>query len=357
MSVLPPGATIGILGAGQLGRMLAIAAAQLGYRTHVLAPETGPANDVSPAFTRAAYDDPIALAAFAASVDVVTYEFENIPADPIEALAERFAVHPSPKALRIAQDRTAEKAFVEGLGGRPAPWRAVPDRAALDAAIAAIGCPAVLKTARFGYDGKGQARLASPADADADAAWQAIGGAPAVLEAFVPFAHEFSIVLARGIDGTTTSYPPPKNEHVNGILARSTLPAPAEIAVQWAEAATLAGRVAGALDYVGVLTLEFFAGADGPVFNEMAPRVHNSGHWTIEGAETSQFENHVRAICGLPLGPTGLTGREVAMENLIGDQCDTWPALLAEPGAHLHLYGKHESRPGRKMGHVTRVVR
>ena len=352
---LPPGSTIGILGSGQLGRMIAIAAAQLGYRAHIYAPETGPANDVAPAFTRGAYDDDAALAAFAAQVDVVTYEFENVEAAPIERLGDLVPVRPSPKSLKVAQDRVSEKRFVEALGGRPARWAEVPDRAALDTAIAAIGCPAILKTTRFGYDGKGQARLASPADADA--AWDAIGGGPAILEGFVDFDHEFSIVVARALDGRTVSYPPPRNVHKDGILDTSTLPAPAEIAAQWTEAATLAGRVAEALGHVGVLTLEFFAGSDGPVFNEMAPRVHNSGHWTIEGAETSQFENHARAILGLPLGPTGLTGTAVEMTNLIGDDAAHWAGLAAEPGLHLHLYGKHEARPGRKMGHVTRVVR
>lgn len=355
MTTLPPGSTIGILGSGQLGRMIAIAAAQLGYRCHIYAPETGPANDVAPAFTQGAYDDDAALAAFAAQVDVVTYEFENVEAAPIERMGEIVPVRPSPQSLTVAQERVAEKSFVEALGGRAARWAAVADRAALDAAVAAIGCPAILKTTRFGYDGKGQARLSAPGDADA--AWDAIGGGPAILEGVVAFEHEFSIVLARGADGTIVSYPPPLNVHKHGILDTSTLPAPAAVASQWTEAATLAGRVAEALDHVGVLTLEFFAGADGPVFNEMAPRVHNSGHWTIEGAETSQFENHVRAILGLPLGPTGLTGARVEMTNLIGEDADRWAALAAEPGAHLHLYGKREARPGRKMGHVTRVVR
>ncbi|UIJ47473.1 5-(carboxyamino)imidazole ribonucleotide synthase [Sphingomonas cannabina] len=335
--------------------MLAVAAAQLGYRTHIYAPETGPANDVSGGYTRGGYYDAGELARFARGVDVVTYEFENIAAGPIEALATFVPVHPSPRSLAVAQHRAEEKEFVEALGGRAAPWRRVESRETLDEAIAAIGCPAILKTATLGYDGKGQVRLASPADADA--AWEAIAGAPAVLEGFVTFAHEFSILLARGADGSIASYPPPLNEHRDGILSRSTVPAPAEIAVQWTEAAALAGRVAEALEHVGVLTLEFFATADGPVFNEMAPRVHNSGHWTIEGAVTSQFENHIRAIAGLPLGDTGLTGRGVVMENLIGDDVERWAELLGEGDAHLHLYGKRDARPGRKMGHVTRVMR
>lgn len=350
-----PGATIGIIGSGQLGRMIGMAAAQLGYRIHVYAPDTGPANDVAAAHTRGAYDDGAALTQFAAEVDLVTYEFENIAAEPIATLEEQVPVHPSSQSLRVAQDRIAEKRFVEDLGGRPARWTAVDTRAELGAAIATIGCPAVLKTTRFGYDGKGQARLAGPEDADA--AWAAIGDGPAILEAFVPFTHEFSIILARSPDGAVVSYPPACNVHKDGILDTSTVPAPAEVAAQWTEAAALAGRVAEALGHVGVLTLEFFCGPEGPVFNEMAPRVHNSGHWTIEGAETSQFENHVRAICGLPLGPVRMTGREAVMTNLIGEDADAWPELMAEPGAHLHLYGKREVRAGRKMGHVTRVVR
>ncbi|MEH3099890.1 5-(carboxyamino)imidazole ribonucleotide synthase [Sphingomonas adhaesiva] len=355
MTMLAPGSTIGILGGGQLGRMIASAAADLGYRTHVLAPDReSVAAQTASSLTRADYHNKVVLADFAAQCDVVTYEFENIDAAPVRWLAERVPVHPSPLSLEVAQDRVREKTFVEQVGGRPARWRAVNDRAELDAAIAAIGCPAVLKTTRFGYDGKGQARLTSAADADA--AFEAIG-APAVLEAFVDFTHEFSIVLVRGADGTMTSYPPPWNEHRDAILHRSILPAPAPIAAQWTEAAALTGRIADALGHVGVLTCEFFAGAEGPVFNEMAPRVHNSGHWTIEGAATSQFANHVRAICGLPLGGTALTAPRVEMENLIGDEWQRWPEFVAEPGAYLHLYGKRETREGRKMGHVTRLTR
>ncbi|MBN8839010.1 MAG: 5-(carboxyamino)imidazole ribonucleotide synthase [Sphingomonadales bacterium] len=355
MTLLPPGSTIGILGGGQLGRMLASAAAELGYRTHVLAPDReSVAAQTASSLTRADYHNHVVLADFAAQCDVVTYEFENIAVEPVEWLTGEVPVHPSPASLKVAQDRIAEKSFVAELGGRPARWAAVDSRAALDAAIAAIGTPAVLKTTRMGYDGKGQARLMSPADADA--AWAAIGG-PAVLEAFVEFSHEFSIVLVRGHDGAMVSYPPPWNVHEDGILARSTLPAPAEIAAQWTEAAALTGRIAETLGHVGVLTAEFFATAEGPVFNEMAPRVHNSGHWTIEGAVTSQFENHVRAICGLPLGDTALTAPAIEMENLIGDAWERWPTVLTEPDAHLHLYGKREARPGRKMGHVTRLKR
>lgn len=352
MTALPPGSTIGIIGSGQLGRMIGVAAAQLGYRIHVYAPDCGPANDIAFAHSKGAYDDIAALQAFARQVDIITYEFENIAAAPIEALGDK--VRPSARSLAVAQDRVREKRFVEGLGGRPARWAEVPDRASLDEAIRRVGCPAVLKTTRFGYDGKGQARLMRPEDAGA--AWLAIGGGPAILEAFVDFSAEFSVVLARGQDGAVALYPSPANVHKDGILDTSTVPTPA-IDPWRAEAEALAGKVADALDHVGVLTLEFFCGPDGAVFNEMAPRVHNSGHWTIEGAETSQFENHVRAVLGLPLGATGLTAQRVEMTNLIGDDVDRWLSLLAEPGAHLHLYGKNDARPGRKMGHVTRVKR
>lgn len=351
--MLPPGSTIGILGGGQLGRMLGVAAAQLGYRTHVLAPEADSvAAQTAASLTRADYHNRIVLADFAAACDVVTYEFENIALGPVEWLAERVPVHPHPRALAAAQERIAEKRFVERVGGRPARWAAVDSRDSLTAALDHVGTPAVLKTARFGYDGKGQMRLHGPADADA--AWEAIGG-PAVLEAFVDFSHEFSILIARGQDGATVRYDPPQNVHVDAILRTSRVPAPQPILDQAEEATALACRIAAELDYVGVLACEFFATAEGPVFNEMAPRVHNSGHWTIEGAETSQFENHIRAICGLPLGSTALTGSAVALENLIGD--DAWQPALTEAGAHLHLYGKGAARPGRKMGHITRVRR
>ena len=354
MTPLPPGSTIGILGGGQLGRMLATAAAQLGYHTHVLAPDQeSVAAQSASTMTRADYHNRIVLADFADACDVITYEFENIAVEPVEWLAERVPVHPSPRALRVAQERIGEKRFVESVGGRPAPWAAVDSLASLQAGLKAIGTPAILKTARFGYDGKGQVKIDTPDNAQA--AWDTIGG-PAVLEAFVPFEHEFSILIARGLDGSIARYDPPLNVHRDAILRHSTVPAPAAVLAQADEAAALAQRIAAELDYVGVLASEFFVGADGPVFNEMAPRVHNSGHWTIEGAECSQFENHIRAICGLPLGATALTGRAVAMQNLIGDTTEAWPQLLAEPAAHLHLYGK-DARPGRKMGHVTRVTR
>jgi 5-(carboxyamino)imidazole ribonucleotide synthase len=350
--LLAPGATIGVLGGGQLGRMLAMAAAAIGYRVHVLAPDAEmPAADVSWRATRADYLDFAALDDFAATVDVVTFEFENVPVAAVQHLAARVPVAPGAASLEVAQDRLAEKRFVAELGGTPAPFRAVDSRAELAAALAEIGTPAILKTRRMGYDGKGQARIMTPADADA--AWAAIAGQPAVLEGFVSFAHEFSVLLCRAVDGAILTWPVPLNVHDGGILAESRVPAPALVAAQAPVAAALAAKVATALGHVGVLTLEFFATAQGPVFNEMAPRVHNSGHWTIEGARTSQFENHVRAICGLPLGATDLAAESVTMRNLLGDDVHDWPALLADPRAHLHLYGKSDVKPGRKMGHVT----
>jgi 5-(carboxyamino)imidazole ribonucleotide synthase len=357
MTAIPPGTAIGIIGGGQLGRMLAIAAAQLGYRTHIFAPEaSGPAADVSSAWTQAPFDDAATLERFAGQVDVVTYEFENVPAQAVLTLAGLGHVQPNARALRIAQDRLLEKRFVADLGGRTAPYAAVANRADLGAAIERVGAPAILKTVRLGYDGKGQARLADAAPATLDAAWEAIGRQCAVLEGFVTFEHEFSVILVRGADGVIRFWDTPLNVHVDGILATSTVPAPALIQGQLAEARAISAQVADALDYVGVLTLEFFAGSDGPIFNEMAPRVHNSGHWTIEGAVTSQFENHVRAICGLPLGSTALAAHSVSMTNLIGAAAHDWQAILADETAHLHLYGKHEARAGRKMGHVTRLT-
>jgi 5-(carboxyamino)imidazole ribonucleotide synthase len=353
--IVPPASTIGIIGGGQLGRMLAMAAAQLGYDCHIYAPDAGaPAAAVAARFTQGAFDDEAALLRFAAEVDVVTYEFENVPTPALAKIAERTSLHPSVGALEIAQDRISEKDFVRRLGGNPAPFAEVGGRAALDAAIDRIGTPAILKTRRFGYDGKGQARIDDPADAGA--AWAALGGAPAVLEGFVTFDAEFSILLCRGIDGETVTWDAPRNRHEGGILVTSEVPAGPALAAAVAKGEALARRIADALSHVGMLTCEFFAVGGEALFNEMAPRVHNSGHWTIEGALTSQFENHIRAICGLPLGPTGLTAPRVAMRNLVGGEAAAWRTILAEPGAHLHLYGKSEARPGRKMGHVTTLL-
>ena len=363
MTVVSPGSTIGILGGGQLGRMIALAAAQLGYRAHVLAPEaSGPATEVAAEWTQGRFDDVEAVSAFAAAVDVATYEFENVDPHAVAYLAGRVAVHPPVRSLEVSRYRPNEKTLVAELGGRTADWRPVDGLPALQSALAEIGTPAILKTTLFGYDGKGQARIDSPEEAAA--AWTAIGsprpmerGVPAIVERRVDFLAEFSVILARGTDGATAVWDTPENVHRDGILHLSTVPARPEIIAQAEEAIALTRALAERLGHVGVLTAEFFATADGPVFNEMAPRVHNSGHWTIEGAETSQFENHLRAVCGLPLGPTTRTGVAVEMENLVGDDADRWPALAAEAGAHLHLYGKRDARPGRKMGHVTRIRR
>ncbi len=331
-----------------------MAAAKLGYRCHVYSPESsGPASEVSATWTRGDYDDRTKLAAFAATIDVATYEFENIDADPLGSIAAVVPLWPPLAALRVAQDRSAEKTFAAAHGAQTAPWHPVSSRAGLDTALARIGMPAILKTVRFGYDGKGQARIT--AGDDADLAWDAIGRNPAILESFVSFEHEFSVLLARGCDGAIAIWDAPENTHRDGILTTSTVPAVATPRAVIVEARAIACRMAAALDYVGVLAIEFFVGTGGPVFNEMAPRVHNSGHWTIEGAETSQFENHIRAICGLPLGSTRSVNGGATMTNLIGDEIGQWPTLLAEPRAHVHLYGKFESRPGRKMGHVTRL--
>ena len=350
--MIPPGETIGILGGGQLGRMIAMAAAQLGYRCHIYAPEADSiAAEVSAAFTQAAWNDAAAMARFAADCAVVTYEFENVPVAPLAALGT-VPLLAHPRALETAQDRLAEKRFVEKLGGRPAPYAPVDCAADLAAAIAAIGAPGILKTRRDGYDGKGQWRIMTPADAQG----LDLPDVPLVYEGFVRFDAEFSVLLCRGADGDIRFWDTPRNVHENGILARSTVPASDPVAAQVPAARDLASKVAEALGYVGVLTLEFFATAQGPVFNEMAPRVHNSGHWTIEGAVTSQFENHVRAICGLPLGSTALAAKGVEMRNIIGDAAEDWAKLLSDPANHLHLYGKAAARPGRKMGHVTRLT-
>ncbi|WP_243453928.1 5-(carboxyamino)imidazole ribonucleotide synthase [Sandaracinobacteroides saxicola] len=332
--------------------MLALAAAPLGYRVHVYAPDAElVAGDVAAAVTRAAWDDAAALDRFAAAVDVITYEFENVPVATVERLAALKPVRPGVAALRVAQDRMIEKRFVAGLGGRPAPFAAVDSLAGLHAALADVGTPAILKTRRLGYDGKGQVRIGS-AD-EAGAAWAAVAGAPCVLEGYVAFAAEFSILVARCPGGAEVHYPAAENVHRGGILSESHVPAGAAVAACMAEATALTVRIADALDYVGVLACEFFACAEGPLFNEMAPRVHNSGHWTQDGALTSQFEQHVRAICGLPLGPVTMRVPRVRMENLLGDTADRWPALLADPAAKLHLYGKSEAAEGRKMGHVN----
>ena len=353
---LAPGSTIGIVGGGQLGRMLASAAAQLGYRVHVYAPERdGVAFETALKHTSAAYDDRMALNGFANSVDVITFEFENVPVDTIRHLSDHRPVFPCGKALEIAQDRAVEKRFAQEAGLLVPRFVEVRSPSELAAALAKVGTPAILKTAREGYDGKGQVRVNDPAEANA--AWEAIGGVRAVLEQMVAFDAEFSVLLARGQDGAIVTWDCPENTHVSGILKESRVPARAALTDVIAQGTEMAKRLADQLGYVGVMACEFFATADGPLFNEMAPRVHNSGHWTIEGAETSQFENHIRAVCGLPFGATTLTGRSVVMDNIIGAEADDWLHWLSEPKAHLHLYGKGAWRDGRKMGHVTRVER
>ena len=351
---LPPGSTIGIIGGGQLGRMLSIAAAQLGYACHIYDPHDAPcAADVAARFTRAPFDDEQALRRFADACDVVTYEFENLSVEPLKALNEK--LRPGVASLQIAQDRAEEKRFIQQCGGRPAPWSDVDGPDDIRSALDQLGGPVVVKTRRLGYDGKGQCWVGNPGEVDM--AWDAVGWMPAVAEQKVDFLAEFSVVIARAEDGKTRAFPIPRNRHNGGILRHSEVPAGDEIEALAEEATAIAEQIVARLGHIGVLTVEFFATADGPLVNEFAPRVHNSGHWTIEGAGTSQFEQHVRAICGLPLGSTQLVGAGAAMDNLIGDEIDRWAELVAEAGAHVHLYGKGEARPGRKMGHVTRLLR
>ncbi|MCB2066532.1 MAG: 5-(carboxyamino)imidazole ribonucleotide synthase [Erythrobacter sp.] len=351
MTPLAPGSTIGVLGGGQLGRMIAMAAAQLGYRCHVFAPERDSvAADVAAAFTCAQWHDREALVEFARDCAVITYEFENVPVAPLAALPEGLLA-PGTRALEVAQDRVREKRFIEELGGRPAPFAVVDHDGDLAAAVERIGTPGVLKTRRDGYDGKGQWLLRSAADAQG----VRIPEQGCVYEGFVTFECEFSVILVRGRDGEVRFWDSPRNTHERGILSHSELPAPAVVGAQLAEARALAARVADTLGYVGVMTVEFFATAQGPVFNEMAPRVHNSGHWTIEGATISQFENHVRAIAGLPLGDTASLADRIVMDNLVGAPAMDLAGHLSDPRAHVHLYGKAEAREGRKMGHITRV--
>ena len=347
-----PGGKIGIIGSGQLGRMLALAAAPLGFKVHVYAPDEGCAAAVAAGFTAGAFDDEDALTRFAAGVDVITYEFENLPVAPLDALGDK--LRPGTRSLAIAQDRAVEKSFIEAAGARVSPWRQIASAEDVEAAITALGLPLVLKSRRLGYDGKGQAWVR---EADAGpAAWDSIGRHPAVAEAAVDYLAEFSVVLARTAAGEIAHWAVPRNIHEGGILRRSEVPAnlPAEARVD--EAIDRAHALAEALGHVGVMTVEFFATVNGPIVNEIAPRVHNSGHWTIEGAVTSQFEQHIRAVCGLPLGQVTPKGAVATMDNLIGDEIDQWTALVAEPGAHVHDYDKGEARPGRKMGHVTRVM-
>ena len=356
---LAPGATIGIVGGGQLGRMLAMAAAELGLRTHVFCPDAdSPAFDVSAARTVAPYEDETALAAFARAVDVVTYEFENVPARSAEVLSAMRPVRPDAVALAASQDRLVEKEFMASLGIRTAPFMSVDTAGSLARAVAQIGRPAILKTRRFGYDGKGQTTIRE--GTDLAVAFRSLGGVPAILEGMVSFVKEVSVICARGLDGSFAAYSLCENEHEQHILHRTI--APAALSTQTATTAVeIAKTIADALHYIGVLAVELFltseAGIDVLQVNEIAPRVHNSGHWTEDGAVTSQFEQHIRAICGWPLGSTALHGTRIEMQNLIGAEVNSWHRLLETDGIALHLYGKCEQRSGRKMGHWTRVDR
>ena len=348
-----PGAVIGMLGGGQLGRMTALAAARLGFRTHVFCPEAdSPAAQVTAAATVADYDDRAALAAFAEAIDVVTFEFENIPHAAAEFLAERRPMRPAPRVLHLAQDRLREKDYLAGIQVATTRYMEVTRSEGLERAVRAVGRPCVLKSARFGYDGKDQIRI--EAETDLAAAWARTGGAIAILEAFVDFTHEISVIVARGVDGHCLVYPPVENQHRQHILDTTIAPARVAPAVAM-KAEAIARHVAEALGLVGLLAVEMFVTAAGEVLvNELAPRPHNSGHWTLDACVTSQFEQFVRAVCGLPLGSTERHS-DAVMKNLLGDEAAAWREILAEPTAKLHLYGKAEARPGRKMGHVTRL--
>jgi 5-(carboxyamino)imidazole ribonucleotide synthase len=348
---VPPGGTIGIIGGGQLGRMLALAAARLGLKTAIYndAPDA-PAFQVTQTFVAAPYEDLDALARFADACDAVTFEFENLPAHAIAHLGEHVPVRPGAHALAVTQDRLSEKTFVEKLGLKTAPFFEVSSVAQARDAFDSLDGRGILKTRRFGYDGKGQAKVASREEAAK--AFESFKGAPAILEGFVDFSYEASVVAARGADGAFAAYDPPENEHENHILRRSTVPSRLN-AAQVEEAKTIARKIADALDYVGVLAVELFVAPDGALLvNEIAPRVHNTGHWTIEACQCSQFEQHIRAVAGWPLGAPARHA-DAVMENIIGAEADAWESL-SKAGA-LHLYGKKEARPGRKMGHLTRL--
>ncbi|MEL7165868.1 MAG: 5-(carboxyamino)imidazole ribonucleotide synthase [Pseudomonadota bacterium] len=351
---LAPGAVIGILGGGQLGRMLSVAAARLGYRTHIFEPGAEPpAGDVAHAVTTADYKDTGALEAFAASVDVVTYEFENIPTQALDIVEDLAPIRPGREALQVSQDRLVEKGFLRELGLRVAPFADVPELAHLVSALNDMGTPAILKTRRFGYDGKGQVRIENPRKAEA--ALKSLKGAPAILEGFVEFSHEVSVIAARGMDGSVACYDPGENVHDAGILRTTTVPASLS-ASQRTDAVLLAAKILNALDYVGVMGVELFVTAKGLIVNEIAPRVHNSGHWTQAGCAVDQFEQHIRAVAGWPLGD-GQRHADVVMQNLIGDDMEQLPDLMAARDTSVHLYGKAETRPGRKMGHVNIIQR
>jgi 5-(carboxyamino)imidazole ribonucleotide synthase len=351
---LPPGSSIGIMGGGQLGRMLAMAASRLGLKTHIYSDETNaPAFEVAAVRTVGAYDDENTIEAFAAQVGVVTCEFENVPAQALEAAGRAAKVYPPPFSFAVAQDRLTEKTFLRELGIPVAPFAPVETASELNAALEQVTLPGILKTRRFGYDGKGQVPVLS--GADASEALKLLEGAPALLEGMVAFTRELSVLVVRGQDGALQFYDVVENVHERGILATSRVPAPIPASIVF-EARAIAGKVATALKHVGVLAVEMFQceGTPALLVNEFAPRVHNSGHWTLDACLTSQFENHVRAICGWPLGQTSRHS-DALMTNLIGADVERWQELAAEEGVALHLYGKAEARQGRKMGHTTRL--
>lgn len=351
---LQTGATIGILGGGQLGRMLAMAASRLGLRAHIFEPAAdAPAAQVAHRCTTADYSDEAALLAFADSVDVITYEFENIPAEALDILGRHRPIHPGRLALATSQDRLTEKEFLTGLGLMTAPYQAVDCASDLHSASASIGPAAILKTRRFGYDGKGQIRL-SP-ESDLDAVWAEMADAPSVLEGFVAFSSEISVIAARNASGQISSFDPGTNEHRGGILHKTTVPARISAALR-TDAVLIASRILNALEYVGVMGVELFVTDAGLIVNEIAPRVHNSGHWTQQACSVDQFEQHIRAIAGWPLGD-GKRHLDVEMVNLIGDDIRQVPSLSADGDVAIHMYGKGEARTGRKMGHYNRIVR
>nr|WP_319249702.1 5-(carboxyamino)imidazole ribonucleotide synthase [uncultured Celeribacter sp.] len=350
---LAPGATIGILGGGQLGRMLSVAASRLGFKTHIYEPgATPPAGHVADTVSTAPYEDEAALRAFAAAVDVITYEFENVPTSALDLLESITPIRPNRKALAVSQDRLTEKAFLTDLGLKVAPFAAVNSADDLDRALSDIGAPAILKTRRFGYDGKGQARLTSPADASQALADMA--GAEAVLEGFVDFRCEVSVIAARGMAGDVSCFDPGENVHKSGILHTTTVPAKLSPS-QRTDSVLLAAKILNALDYVGVMGVELFVTSDGLIVNEIAPRVHNSGHWTQNGCVIDQFEQHIRAVVGWPLGD-GKRHSDVEMLNLIGDDVDRIPEFAKNGACAIHLYGKAEVKPGRKMGHINTLL-
>ena len=349
---LAPGSIIGILGGGQLGRMLSVAAARLGFRTHIYEPGAyPPASHVAAQTTTAAYDDHAALTAFAQSVDVVTYEFENVPTAALDLIESLCPIRPNRRALSVSQDRLTEKTFLHDLGSATAPFADITSVADLTQATRTIGTPSILKTRRFGYDGKGQVRLS--AETDPVQALSDLNNAPAILEGFVPFTKEVSVIAARGLTGEIACFDPGENVHRDGILHSTSVPASLS-AAQRTDAILLAAKILNALDYVGVLGVELFITPQALIVNEIAPRVHNSGHWTQNGCAIDQFEQHIRAIAGWPLGD-GKRHSDVEMENLIGDDVDRIPELARQPNTAIHLYGKADTKPGRKMGHINLI--